>query len=48
LRKNQNQSPEEALDELEKIQKKADEAGLDVVSIFRWRSATLMATLECG
>jgi len=31
LRKNQNQSPEEALDELEKIQKKADEAGLDVV-----------------
>jgi len=31
LRKNQNQSPEEALDELEKIQKKADDAGLDVV-----------------
>src|SRR4030081_3064956 len=31
LRKNQNQSPEEALDELEKIQKKADAAGLDVV-----------------
>src|SRR5258706_4923671 len=31
LRKNQNQSPEEALEELEKIQKKADEAGLDVV-----------------
>ena len=31
LRKNQNQSPEEALDELEKIQKKADEAGLGVV-----------------
>ena len=31
LRKNQNQSPEEALDELEKIQRKADEAGLDVV-----------------
>jgi hydroxymethylglutaryl-CoA lyase len=31
LRKNQNQSPEEALDELEKVQKKADEAGLDVV-----------------
>jgi hydroxymethylglutaryl-CoA lyase len=31
LRKNQNQSPEEALDELEKIQKKADSAGLDVV-----------------
>ncbi|PYX31574.1 MAG: hydroxymethylglutaryl-CoA lyase [Acidobacteria bacterium] len=31
LRKNQNQSPEEALDELEKIQKKADNAGLDVV-----------------
>src|SRR5438874_5350421 len=30
LRKNQNQSPEEALDELEKIQKKADSAGLDV------------------
>ncbi len=31
LRKNQNQSPEEALEELEKIQKKADDAGLDVV-----------------
>ena len=31
LRKNQNQSPEEALDELEKIQKKAVDAGLDVV-----------------
>src|SRR6202042_450326 len=31
LRKNQNQSPENALDELEKIQKKADDAGLEVV-----------------
>jgi hydroxymethylglutaryl-CoA lyase len=31
LRKNQNQSPEEALQELETIQKKADDAGLDVV-----------------
>ena len=31
LRKNQNQSPEDALDELEKIQNKADAAGLDVV-----------------
>ena len=31
LRKNQNQSPEEALDELEKVQKKADDAGLGVV-----------------
>jgi hydroxymethylglutaryl-CoA lyase len=31
LRKNQNQSAEGALDELEKIQKKADDAGLDVV-----------------
>jgi hydroxymethylglutaryl-CoA lyase len=31
LRKNQSQSPEEALDELEKIQKKADDAGLGVV-----------------
>lgn len=31
LRKNQNQSPEDALDELEKIQKKADGAGLSVV-----------------
>jgi len=31
LRKNQNQSPEEALEELEKIQKKADNASLDVV-----------------
>src|SRR5207249_6779240 len=31
LRRNQNQSPEDALDELEKIQKKADNAGLDVV-----------------
>jgi hydroxymethylglutaryl-CoA lyase len=30
LRKNQNQSPEEALDELEKVQKRADDAGLDV------------------
>jgi hydroxymethylglutaryl-CoA lyase len=31
LRKNQNQSPENALEELEKIQKKADDAGLSVV-----------------
>ena len=31
LRKNQNQSPESALDELEKVQKKADDAGLGVV-----------------
>jgi hydroxymethylglutaryl-CoA lyase len=31
LRKNQNQTPEEALEELEKIQNKADNAGLDVV-----------------
>jgi hydroxymethylglutaryl-CoA lyase len=31
LRKNQNQSPEDALDELEKIQKKAENARLDVV-----------------
>src|SRR5579872_7494179 len=31
LRKNQNQSPEDALNELEKIQKKADDARLDVV-----------------
>jgi hydroxymethylglutaryl-CoA lyase len=31
LRKNQNQSPEEALDELEKVQKKADDAGLNAV-----------------
>src|ERR1700685_1557952 len=31
LRKNQNQSAEDALDELEKIQKKADDASLDVV-----------------
>jgi hydroxymethylglutaryl-CoA lyase len=31
LRKNQNQSPEDALDELEKVQKKADDNGLDVV-----------------
>src|SRR5579862_9891960 len=31
LSKNQNQSPERALEELEKIQKKADDAGLDVV-----------------
>jgi hydroxymethylglutaryl-CoA lyase len=31
LRKNQNQSPEDALEELEKIQKKADDASLDVV-----------------
>ena len=31
LRKNQNQSPEEALEELEKVQNKADDAGLDVV-----------------
>src|ERR1700733_936323 len=30
LRKNQNQSPENALEELEKIQKKADDAGLEV------------------
>jgi len=31
LRKNQNQSPEDALEELEKVQKKADNAGLGVV-----------------
>src|SRR5579859_5631699 len=31
LRKNQNQSAEESLEELEKIQKKADDAALDVV-----------------
>jgi hydroxymethylglutaryl-CoA lyase len=31
LRKNQNQSPEEALEELEKIQNKADDARLDVI-----------------
>src|SRR5579864_8072820 len=31
LRKNQNQSPEDALDELEKIQKIGDDAGVDVV-----------------
>jgi hydroxymethylglutaryl-CoA lyase len=31
LRKNQNQSPEDALEELEKIQKRADGGGLDVV-----------------
>ena len=31
LRKNQNQTAEDALEELEKIQKKADEAGLEVV-----------------
>lgn len=31
LRNNQNQSPENALEELEKIQKRAEEAGLDVV-----------------
>lgn len=31
LRKNQNQSPEDALEELEKIQKKADDAGLGMV-----------------
>jgi hydroxymethylglutaryl-CoA lyase len=31
LRKNQNQSPENALEELETIQNKADAAGLDVV-----------------
>ena len=31
LRKNQNQSAEDALEELEKIQKKAGDAGLDVV-----------------
>src|SRR5271155_2653171 len=30
LRKNQNQAPEEALEELEKIQNKADDARLDV------------------
>lgn len=31
LQKNQNQSPEAALEELEKVQKKADDAGLNVV-----------------
>ncbi|HEX6803459.1 MAG TPA: hydroxymethylglutaryl-CoA lyase [Terriglobales bacterium] len=31
LGKNQRQTPEESLDELEKIQKRADDAGLDVV-----------------
>ncbi len=32
LRNNQNQSPEDALDELEKIQKRADDAALDLVA----------------
>jgi hydroxymethylglutaryl-CoA lyase len=31
LRNNQRQTPEESLDELDKIQKKADDAGLDIV-----------------
>ncbi|HET9368514.1 MAG TPA: hypothetical protein VFO22_10615, partial [Candidatus Udaeobacter sp.] len=31
LQKNQRQTPEESLDELEKIQKQADDAGTDVV-----------------
>jgi hydroxymethylglutaryl-CoA lyase len=31
LQKNQRQTPEESLDELEQVQKKADDAGLDVV-----------------
>src|SRR5262245_25249792 len=31
LRNNQRQTPEESLDELEKIQQKAEDAGLDVV-----------------
>jgi hydroxymethylglutaryl-CoA lyase len=31
LRKNQNQSPEDALEEMEKVQKKADDASLNVV-----------------
>lgn len=31
LRRNQNQSPEDSLDQLEKIQKKADDAGLSIV-----------------
>lgn len=31
LRNNQHQTPEESLDELEKIQEKADDAGLDIV-----------------
>jgi hydroxymethylglutaryl-CoA lyase len=31
LRRNQNQSPEDSLDQLEKVQKKADDAGLHVV-----------------
>jgi hydroxymethylglutaryl-CoA lyase len=31
LRRNQNQSPEDSVDQLEKIQKKADDAGLNVV-----------------
>lgn len=31
LQKNQRQTPEEAVDELEQVQKKADDAGLDIV-----------------
>lgn len=31
LQKNQRQTPEESLDELEQVQKKADDAGLDIV-----------------
>jgi hydroxymethylglutaryl-CoA lyase len=31
MRRNQNQSPEDCLDQLEKIQKKADDAGLNVI-----------------
>src|ERR1700723_1864590 len=37
LRKNQNQSAEDALEELEKIQKKAEDAGLDVVAYISMR-----------
>ncbi len=32
LRRNQNQSPEDSLDQLEKIQNKADDAGLNIVA----------------
>ena len=43
LQNNQNQTLEDAIDELEKINNKGEEAGLDLVVYVRWRSAILMA-----
>ena len=46
LKNNQNQTPEENLDVLEKVKQKADDAGLDMVVTSPWLSA--IPTAICG